>query len=91
MQFMSSELDEAAAAPDREIPWIRDEPLIMGVDVARFGDDASIIRFRRGRDARNIPPINRHNGGGRAHIAIRMAPSGQLRIDEYALIIPSPS
>jgi hypothetical protein len=30
---------------------------IMGVDVARFGDDASIIRFRRGRDARSIPPI----------------------------------
>jgi hypothetical protein len=33
------------------------EPLIMGVDVARFGDDASVIRFRQGRDARSIPPI----------------------------------
>lgn len=32
-------------------------PLIMGVDVARYGDDASVIRFRRGRDARSIPPI----------------------------------
>jgi len=29
----------------------------MGVDVARFGDVASVIRFRRGRDARSILPI----------------------------------
>lgn len=57
MQFISSESVESAAAPDREIPVIRDEPLIMGIDVARFGDDASVIRFRRGRNAREIPPI----------------------------------
>jgi hypothetical protein len=31
--------------------------LVMGVDVARFGDDATVIRFRRGRDARSIPAI----------------------------------
>jgi hypothetical protein len=31
---------EAAARADRNILRIRDEPLIMGVDVARFGDDA---------------------------------------------------
>ena len=30
-------------------------PLIMGVDVARFGVDKSVIAFRRGRDARSIP------------------------------------
>ena len=28
------------------------DPLIMGVDVARFGDDRSVILLRRGRDAR---------------------------------------
>lgn len=33
------------------------EPLVMGVDVARFGDDHSTIYFRRGRDARSIAPI----------------------------------
>jgi hypothetical protein len=33
------------------------DPLVMGVDVARFGDDRSVIRFRRGRDGRPIPPI----------------------------------
>lgn len=33
------------------------EPLIMGVDVARFGDNESVIEFRRGRDARTIPAV----------------------------------
>lgn len=31
------------------------EPLVMGVDVARFGTNESVICFRRGRDARTIP------------------------------------
>ena len=35
--------------------------VVMGVDVARFGDVASVIRFRRGRDARSILPI-KHRG-----------------------------
>lgn len=30
-------------------------PLLMGVDVARFGEDRSVIAFRRGRDAKSIP------------------------------------
>lgn len=30
-------------------------PLLMGVDVARFGEDRSVIAFRKGRDARTIP------------------------------------
>ena len=34
--------------------------LLMGVDPARFGDDATVIRFRRGRDARSIPPVKLH-------------------------------
>ena len=33
--------------------------VVMGVDVARFGDVASVIRFRRGRDATSILPIKR--------------------------------
>jgi hypothetical protein len=57
MQFIPADLAEAAARPDRQVPQVRDEPLIMGVDVARFGSDASVIRFRRGRDARTLPPI----------------------------------
>jgi hypothetical protein len=30
-------------------------PIVFGVDVARFGDDASIIAIRRGRDAQSLP------------------------------------
>jgi len=40
------------AAPDLD----RDQPLVMGVDVARFGADCSAIVLRRGRDARSWPP-----------------------------------
>ena len=32
-------------------------PLVMGVDVARFGDDRSVIYPRGGRDARSRPPL----------------------------------
>lgn len=32
-----------------------DDPVILGVDVARFGDDKSVIFPRRGRDARTLP------------------------------------
>jgi len=31
------------------------EPLILAVDVARYGDNESVAVFRRGRDARTIP------------------------------------
>ncbi len=30
-------------------------PLLVGVDVARFGEDRSVIAFRRGQDAASIP------------------------------------
>jgi hypothetical protein len=55
LQFIPSDLVEAAA--QREVLVNRYEPLIIGVDVARFGDDSSYIVFRKGRDARGIPPI----------------------------------
>lgn len=54
MQFISRAIIQAAV--DRE-PKIVDEfaPLIMGVDPARQGRDSTIIRFRRGRNAWEIP------------------------------------
>ena len=55
MQFIGSELVEAAATRPA-LPQLTD-PLIIGVDVARFGDDQSVIWARKGRDARTIPPI----------------------------------
>lgn len=54
-QFISREVVEGAAT--REIEADHHAGLIMGVDVARFGDDTTVIRFRRGRDARSIKPI----------------------------------
>lgn len=53
MQFIATTLAEEAA--QREVMTVKDEPLVMGLDVARFGDDQSVICFRRGRDARSIP------------------------------------
>lgn len=41
-------------AQRREGVYDSGAPIIMGVDVARFGDDKTIIRVRQGRDARSI-------------------------------------
>jgi hypothetical protein len=59
MQFIASELVEAAMHRDGQYSYSSGAhvPLVMGVDVGRFGDDRTVIRFRRGRDARTIPPI----------------------------------
>lgn len=59
MQFIPGDLvDEAMAREPQCFIW---EPLIMGVDVARFGDDQSVIAFRRGRDAATIPWVKLRN------------------------------
>jgi len=47
-------------------------PLLMGVDVARFGDDRSVIFMRRGRDARSWP-IEKHQGLDLMTLAGRVA------------------
>jgi len=48
---------QVAAAQKRETDPLPNDPLVVGMDVARGGSDASEIRFRRGNDARSIPPI----------------------------------
>ncbi len=53
VQFIGSDL--VAEAAKRETSGTLYDPLIFGVDVARFGDDSSVIAYRRGRDARSIP------------------------------------
>lgn len=52
-QFIAK--DVAYNASTREILRDVGAPLLMGVDVARFGEDKSVVAFRRGRDARSIP------------------------------------
>jgi hypothetical protein len=52
-QFIDSvTVDEAMT---RAVEVDAGAPLVMGVDVARFGEDRSVIAFRQGRDARSIP------------------------------------
>ena len=52
-QFISRQA--VLQALDREISPDPGAPLVMGVDVARFGEDSSVIAFRKGRDAKTIP------------------------------------
>lgn len=55
-QFVSRAIVEEAA--NRVIErYDHNDALLMGVDPARFGDDSTVIRFRSGRDARSIPPL----------------------------------
>lgn len=56
-QFISPNI--VREAMEREVNDDPGAPLLMGVDVARFGDDQSVIAFRRGRDARSIPWVKR--------------------------------
>jgi len=55
MQFIGTDVAEAASL--REGRSSISDPLVMAVDVARFGDDCSVIYWRRGRDAKTIEPI----------------------------------
>lgn len=53
MQFIASDVvEEAMARPDMPTPT---SPIIFGVDVARYGDDKTVLAVRQGRDARSIP------------------------------------
>ncbi|QNA83625.1 terminase [Sphingomonas sp. So64.6b] len=53
MQFIASDLVDAARV--RDFHNLPTEPLIFGLDCARFGDDHSTLAIRCGRDARSRP------------------------------------
>jgi hypothetical protein len=69
-QFIPFDLAEGAASREAEC-WPSD-PLVLGVDVARFGDDQSVIVRRRGRDARTWPPL-KYRGIDTMQLAARVA------------------
>lgn len=54
-QFINNTL--VSGAQNRNIEQDPFAPLIMGVDIARFGGDATVLRFRQGRDGRTIPAV----------------------------------
>lgn len=56
LQFIGTGLVEAAR--EREIATsaiLPSDPIIFGIDHARFGDDTSVLAIRQGRDARSRP------------------------------------
>jgi hypothetical protein len=55
LQFIDQE--RVRQAQKREITILPDEPLVCGVDVSDGGAAWNVIRFRRGMDARSIPPV----------------------------------
>jgi hypothetical protein len=55
LQFIPTDLVEAAMT--REIEIGPRDAMILGADVARFGDDQSVLYPRRGLDARSILPM----------------------------------
>ena len=70
MQFIGSDLVEGAVKREAEASLY--DPFTMGVDVGRFGDDKTVIRFRRGRDARTVPPVKLRKMDG-VQVAARIA------------------
>jgi len=69
-QFIARDLVQRAQ--QRELNVDEASPLIMGVDVARKGRNAGIVRFRRGRDARSYPRM-RIKGKDNMQFAYRVA------------------
>lgn len=59
-------------ARTRAVQSLHYEALILGVDVARFGSNESVLTFRRGRDARTIP-TERYRGLSTVELGARVA------------------
>ena len=57
-QFIPLQL--VSDARSRSAQAMPDDPLIVGGDLAWGGDDFNTFRFRKGHDARSIPPIRIH-------------------------------
>ncbi|MDA8230455.1 MAG: terminase [Magnetospirillum sp.] len=70
MQLIAADIVERAAAAEAQSSVY--DPLVMAVDVARFGADQSVIGFRRGRDARSVP-MEKHRGLDTMQLAARCA------------------
>ncbi len=72
LQFIPRGLVDAASGRALELTrWIG-RTAAVGVDVARFGDDQSVIRTRVGRDAKSLKP-KRYRGMDTMQLASRVA------------------
>lgn len=69
-QFIPSDIIHDATA--REVQYDKSAPVIVAVDVARFGEDESVIRTRVGRDAKRWP-AKKFRGLDTMQLAARVA------------------
>jgi len=51
------DLELVRGAQQRAVQCLPDDPLVAGVDFAWGGADDNVVRFRKGLDARSIPPV----------------------------------
>ena len=56
--------DLVREAQSRQVMPDPGAPLVLGVDIARFGDDQNVLRWRQGRDARSRRPRKFRNLDG---------------------------
>lgn len=83
LQFIAADL--LLEAKQREASSSIYDELIMGVDVARFGDDKTVIRFRRGPDARTIPAV-KLRGADTMDVAAKVASLFQIHRPDVIFI-----
>jgi hypothetical protein len=82
-QFIPSDVVERARRAEGYA--VLEDPLIMGVDVARFGDDQSVIQPRRGRNAREFGYWT-YRGMDTMQLAARVAEKAQ-ELNAHAVFV----
>lgn len=75
--------DRVFGAQKRQVETLHDEPLIAGFDVSGGGEAWNVIRFRRGRDARSIPPVRISGQTGRDR-EVLITRAAEVMRQEYA-------
>ncbi|HEX7386255.1 MAG TPA: terminase [Castellaniella sp.] len=87
MQFISREVVDEAMSRAPPAQQTRGHTAVVGVDVARFGDDQSVIRTRIGRDAKTFKPL-RYRGLDTMQLAARVVEHvGLLRGAGYHVVV----
>jgi hypothetical protein len=86
--FSQNAIDTAV---DTEVPEDMDIPVVLGVDVARFGDDDSVIYSNRGGRLRHYATWNKANAvesANRIHEAAMAFGAREVRVDGTGLGAP---
>ena len=86
LQYIDNE--RVFQAQQRTPSHFDDDPLIVGLDVARGGNAYTVFRFRRGLDAVSIPPVR--ITGEQSRDSMRMVSiASQILSTEYDGILPT--